>query len=244
MPLHIATRRALLSGGGSGYYKKILSTAPGSLIGFWRQNEESGTTSEDISGEDNDGSYTGVTLANARGPDGQPVPYYDGANDYNNIYSAAFNTDFDGSEGTALVWAKVNGAGVWTDGTERRLIQLRADTDNRLWMGRYIGNNEFSFFYEANATAESTDYAFSAMGWFCAAMTWSNSGDSVVFFINGDLVTSHSTIGTWAGALNNDQAIIGARITTPTNVWHGWLGPVAIWSTPLTPEQVAYVSAV
>ncbi|MFV1969356.1 MAG: hypothetical protein ACC628_28375, partial [Pirellulaceae bacterium] len=59
--------------------------------------EASGSISDDLSPQGNDGAYTGVTLGQPGIGDGRTCPLFDGANDYNNIYSAALNTDFDGA---------------------------------------------------------------------------------------------------------------------------------------------------
>ena len=84
----------------AGYIYKVLTADeasgydPSSLIGFWPQNELSGGVSIDHSGLGHDGAYTGVTLGQAGVPGmGMTSPLFDGANDFNNIYSADLAND-------------------------------------------------------------------------------------------------------------------------------------------------------
>ena len=84
----------------AGYIYKVLTADeasgydPSSLIGFWPQNELSGGVSIDHSGLGHDGAYTGVTLGQPGVPGmGMTSPFYDGANDFNNIYSAGLAND-------------------------------------------------------------------------------------------------------------------------------------------------------
>jgi len=75
-------------GGGSTYIDKVLSIQPANLIGYWPMNDASGAVALDYSGQGNNGAYTGVSLANAPGPDGgNSCPLFDGTSDFNNIYS-------------------------------------------------------------------------------------------------------------------------------------------------------------
>lgn len=88
----IGNRRALL--GGISYIDKVLGIEPANLVGLWPQNESSGSVSLDKSVHRHHGAYTGVTLGQPGVPGmGYTSPLYDGANDYNNIYSAGLAND-------------------------------------------------------------------------------------------------------------------------------------------------------
>ena len=106
------------------YAQRILSIAPNNIVGYWPLDEHSGTTVTDKSRQGNNGSYTGVTLNNAKGPDGRGIPFFDGTNDFGDIYSAALNSDFNGNEGAMMGWFKVQNSGVWTDGSTNRGIMF------------------------------------------------------------------------------------------------------------------------
>ena len=83
-----------------GYINKVLKPNssigydPSSLVGFWPQNEKSGLVSIDHSGLGHHGAYQGVDLGRAGVPGmGMTSPFYDGVNDFNNIYSAGLAND-------------------------------------------------------------------------------------------------------------------------------------------------------
>ena len=65
----LSTRRALLGGSG-GYNEKVLRTGP---IAYWPQDETSGTVARCLVNPAQNGTYTGVTLANdLTGRSGRP----------------------------------------------------------------------------------------------------------------------------------------------------------------------------
>lgn len=83
-----------------GYINKVLRPNPSigydpsSLVGFWPQNEKSGLVSLDHSGLGHHGAYQGVDLGRAGVPGmGMTSPFYDGINDFNNIYSPDLAND-------------------------------------------------------------------------------------------------------------------------------------------------------
>lgn len=232
--------------GGLSYAQKVLTIAPANLIGYWRLNETSGTNADDSSSQNNDGTYTGVDLANAAGPDGVKVPYFDGTNDYCNIYSAAFNSDFNGQSGTMAIWCKVNAAAVWTDAAFRKSFFVGVDVStNYVNIDKRATNNEMIFEYKAGGVLKSVSLTISSTAWFHLAVTWNLSGDQMIAYLNGTQTGSTQTgLGTWAGSLDALFCNIGARATTPVQVWHGWLAHAALWNTPLTPAQILSLATV
>lgn len=70
------------------YARRILVTRPQNLIGYWPMWEGNGVVSFDNSPNGYDGAYTGVTLAQPGIGDGRYSAFFDGVNDFNNIYSA------------------------------------------------------------------------------------------------------------------------------------------------------------
>ena len=105
---------------GEQYFNKVLGIQKADLIGHWPLNEGRNTTT--------------------------PAPAFDGTNSYVNIYSASLNTAFSGSAGTFLCWAKVSGAGVWTDAAWRNLITLRVDASNYVEIAKSSTNNRLSHY--------------------------------------------------------------------------------------------------
>lgn len=231
---------------GESYKEKVLSIEPDSSIGFWLQDEASGSVAYDSSGQGNDGAYTGVTLGQAGVPGmGYTSPLFDGANDYNNIYSVGLNADFGRAEGALLVWAKVSGAGVWTDGTPRYPVFLRADASNQVYV-RFTGANAVWVQHAAGGVALTAGSgALATTDFFSIGATWSTALDEFRLFIDGvqDGATQNG-LGTWVGNLAAAATVVGASNTVPASVFSGNLGPVALWNKALTPDQVAHLSKV
>jgi hypothetical protein len=194
-------------------------------------SELSGDTAVDLSPEGNDGAYTGVTLGQPGIGDGRQAPLFDGANDFNNIYSAALNTDFDPAEGALMVWAKVSGAGVWTDGGTRTIVGLRADVDNRIVFEKTGTNNNLFMRYNAGGVVEVESVTISTLEWFCLIITWSVADDEVQYFLNGAKQGETDTVlGTWAGGLATNETMFGSLNTAPFWIWDGNLAHGALWA--------------
>ena len=234
-------------GAGAGsYLQKLLSVQPAKLIAYWPLNETRGTTADNAEGTAaRDGDYTGVTLADAEGPDGQPVPLFDGTNDYCDIYSDSFRDAFDGSEGTLALFAKVENAGVLSDGTNRRAMNLLVDANNSIFCGRQSGANQINFVYEAGGVSEVNVITPGDTDWMHLAITWSAQADEVKFYYKGaQSGTTATGLGTWAGDLISSATLLGAATTVPGFVWQGWLAHAAVWTTPLTATEIAALATV
>lgn len=236
--------RALLGGGGN-YGDLVLSTGPTAL---WMQNESSGLTAYCLTNPAMNGTYNGVTLANDNtGPFGTPAPWFDGATSFNNIYSAALAAAFSGLEGTAMIWGKVANVGVWTDTVLRSLLTLRVNVNNYVLIAKSNVNNTRDWYYRANAVSDlSTEAAVTSLDWACHFLTWSDSGDQALAYIDGaQNGVAMAPIETWAGALVNGRTNIGADNTVgPANVFHGWEGPCGIWTRVLPLAEIASLSLV
>ena len=247
LPIAPLTGVPVFAPGGQTYLAKLLTIQPTNLIGLWPMGEKSGSVSVDESPEGNDGAYTGVTLNNSTGPTGEPVGLWDGANDFNNIYSAALNADFNNAELTVACWVKVVNAGVWTDTTLRYCMLIRADSNNRVVLFRTATNNQLALEYKAGGTAKQV--AFTDAGgrtdWLHLAITASVAAGEVKAYLDGAQVgATLGTLGTWVGALNSTRNHIGAGSTTPTLVWSGYLAYGAVWTKALTPAEVSAVATV
>ena len=232
----------------NGYINKVLGIASGNLIAYWPGNETSGTNADNAEGTAaRDGTYSGVTLDAITGPAGLPTGQWDGTNDVLDIYSTSLRDAFNDAEGTAMVWAKVSGAGVWTDSTNRYLLNLRTDSNNQVQFLKLTSNNDIFIRYEAGGVQETvTDSSLAGtLDWFHLAITWSVAADEMKAYINGSQVGSTQTVlGTWVGNLSSTETVIGAANTTPGSVWDGYLAHPAIWTTPLTGAQILDLATV
>ena len=229
------------------YMSRVKAIAGSTLIGYWPMGEPSGAVAYDQSGQANNGAYTGVTLGEPGAGDGRTCPLWDGANDYNNLYSAAFNADFTPAEFTVAVWAKVSAAAVWTDATTRYLMRLRADGNNETYLVRTATNNQLQAFCVGGAVGKqvASTALNGSTAWFHVAITRSAAGDAMKFFINGAQVGSTQTgIGAWVGALASSVTVMGAASNTPTAVWSGWMAHGLVCSAALSAANIAKLAKV
>lgn len=222
------------------YIQKVLSTESANLIGYWPLNETTGSTADDKSTQANDGAYVACTLNETGFGNGYPSVKLDGSTSYLNVYSSAFNTDFNGQEGTAMVWAKVDGA--WVAGTTCQIILFRVNDNNR--MGVQKNDSGFNCFNISGGTAvqNAININYSSADWFHVCITWSLSANQFGLFINGDpMFTAEylTGLGTWTGNLSSTSgALFGASATTPTFPFKGWLASAAVWNKALTRTQI------
>jgi hypothetical protein len=222
--------------------QRVLALDP---IGYWMQDEKSGVVSYDMvtarAGGARNGVYTGVTLGQPGIGDGRSTPFFDGANDYNDIFSVSFSNAFDGAEGSFAIWARVDAVGVWTDGSWRNLVDIRRDANNLISIAKSTANNRISFFYTAGGVAETFNAdGLADIDFFHIVMTWSAVGDSVFYYKDGALLGSDAGLGAWVvGALDANRTLIGATTQAPAQVWEGTLAHAAVWDYALSPTQIA-----
>lgn len=229
---------------GADYINKVKSVERQNLIGYWPMNEPTGAVAVDHSKELNNGAYTGVTLGQPGIGDGKTCPFFDGTNDFNNIYSAAFNVDFNGREGSCLVWAK----GDWTGTALRYLIGLRHSGTNAISIIKTSISGRVDFTYIADSTTDTVALTgLTGSGWRVFALTWSLSAGSgeLKAYVGGSQTGSTQTgLGTHNNTLGSTVATIGSANTTPASVWDGTLAHVPVWKTPLSAAQISNLAVV
>ena len=226
------------------YIDKIKAMNP---IAYWPMSEPSGSVALDASGNGRNGAYTGVTLGQAGIGDGRTAPSFDGVTSYNNVYGASLAAAFNGQQGSFLCWCKVQSAGVWTDGTTRRVILFQVDANNRVGIFKPTASNEMDCLYVAGGTSlGAAKTTFSPTGWFHVALTWNKSGDQMIFYVNGVAITPVSTgLGTFAGALLSTQTLLGSLNTgAAAQVWNGLMQHGAVFARTLSAAEVLSAATV
>lgn len=224
------------------YAEKVLSYSP---IAYWILGEAAGATAVcQVNSPAQDGAYTGVTLGQPGIGDGNTAPFFDGANDYVDIYSVALRDNISVTEFTIALWAKVNS---WADGTFRRFISIRGDNwDDIIHLFTHNANNTIFMQYEANNIPVTVQSNLGGTSdWFHLAITVSALADQMKSFVNGAQTGLTQTgLGAWAGGnIDTDRSLIGARFKT-ANVMNGWLAHCAVWDTPLTAPQILDLATV
>ncbi len=205
---------------------------------------DTGSTADDESGNNYDGTHTAVTSGATGIGDGRDATTYDGSTSYTDIYSSGFASAFSGAAGTVSVWAKVSGAGIWTDGTNREVVRILADGSNYVIIDRDTANDTLRFLYNAAATTETVTVSTSSTDWMHLAITWSKANDEVKVYFNGSQSGGTQTgLGTWAGSPATNTTNIGAPDNTPSgNVWDGDIAHVAVWDKVLTSSEISDLS--
>jgi hypothetical protein len=221
------------------YINKILGLFGSSIIAYWPLNERAGSVAFDLSGNGRNGAYTGVDLGRNGIGDRQTCPYFDGANDYLDIYSANLAAAFNGNEGSFLVWLEVRNPSIWTDGIGRIAARLRADGNNYVQLDKNTLINSWRGLYVAGSVIKQMSVTYSNGAFFNCAITWSKSDDSVKIYLNGvqALSTLHS-LGVWSGSLVSGSTVIGASSTTPGSPWCGYLAHALLLNRAATPAEV------
>ena len=230
------------------YMQRVLATDP---IAYWMLDEKQGNVAYDVSRNEFHGAYTGVTLGQPGIGDGRTAPFFDGANDFVDIHSAALKAIFDGAggiAGTMAIWAKVFNIGVWTDGNLRWAfgIENNFNTDR---IAIYLSDNDpIIWEYVAGAVQERRIRAELSIAWMYLVMTWDKNagvnGEKRSYFNGVQEGATQTALGVWADNLGINKMVIGALNTGVLFPWHGYLAHAALWDTPLTPAQIADLAVV
>jgi len=219
----------------------VLSTGP---IAYWPLDESAGTTARCLVNSAQNGTYTGVTLANdSAGPFGTPAPFFDGANDYVNVKTATLEALWNagGAEWSIMTWWRAANVGVWTDAAYRYVFMGIDTANDYALIGRTNVNNQFRVVWRANATTQTDlQNGLTTTDWQSYIVTRSEAAGEVKYYRNGALLaTDGPAIGAWASAGGWTNILIGAETTVPAQVWHGWIAHTALWNRALTPGNIA-----
>lgn len=230
--------------GGVSYVDEILALF--NPIAWWRQAEGVGAISNDVIDSPNqDGAYTGISwrVPPDTTPNSGASPYFDGANDYDNVFTGTFQGNWNGAVGSVMVLARVE-PGAWTDGANRYLLHVAVDANNEIRIWKTNANNTVRWIYRAGGSTDQLIQAGHAdTDWFTVGMTWIRAAPNEIrFYFNGVLELGPQAIGVWVG--NIVTAIIGASTLVPALVWHGNIADVLIFDTVLSGPQMATLSGI
>ena len=243
MGLLLSTRRTMVSAGQT-YSDKVMGYGP---IAYWPLNEVSGTTAACLVNAAQNGTYSSDVSAMGIGTgigDGNTAVYFDGANDYVNILTATMTAAFGKLTGTFMIWGKVNAVGIWTDGAQHYLAQLRADANDYFVMAKAVANNRLIHTYRAGGVSEILlEDAVSTTAWSCHVVTWDKTGTgNAISYRDSTPINTLAIANNWTANLT--LAVIGAQNVVPNNAWHGWLAHCALWDRPLSVAEITALAAV
>jgi hypothetical protein len=211
-------------------------------IGYWPSNETSGTVAKDWGGLSQNGSFSGVSLADAAAPAviGGSVPLYDGSA-FMNFYSTSLSALFDGDAGTFMALAKVSNAGVWSDNTARYIAHIDYGSDNDVLLFKGADNVLYVRRRAGGANKTVSKAGFSGTDFFQVGITWDKVADEVIMYFNGAQEGAKQTsIASWTGVnMLSTQNIVGANTQTPSDGWLGWIAHILILNKAATATEVA-----
>ncbi len=200
---------------------------PSSSVGYWKFDENQGTTMRDSStnkngGTDNSESWTtgvsGSALSFGTSNNYVSVPDSSSLNPTSISVSAwVYPTSF-------VLWDSVvmkASSGAWTDG---------------YGLAHYQGTNDINF-YINNYNANYATGTMSLNKWSFVVGTYNNTHISL--YINGALVNSHP----YSGAINNVAAPLfigmGAGGGGVQYLWHGSIDEVQVWNKSLSQNEIS-----
>lgn len=234
MPRQLATLG--IGAGVYAYTRKVQALSP---IAYWPMAELSGTVAQDASGNGRNGAYTAVTLGQSGIGDGRTAPSLDGTTSYNNVFGASLAAAINTAVGTVQVWFRMTEN---VDGTNRFLINLFTDVNNRLVLDRTAATT-MRWRYVAGGTTKTLNITVANTLWHQFVVTWSKAADQAIGYLDGVQQGATQTgLGTWVGAVGT--ALIGASTAAPTFAWSGLEAHAAIWTTVLSGTQVAALARV
>ena len=187
------------------YIDKVVTLCGANLLAYWPVSEAAGSTLDNYEGTAaRDGSVTGVTLAQTGIGDGLTSGYWDGANDYGNVYSASLSGVFSFDEGTLGLWANFDD---WACASDRGVVAFRSVDDvNQKQVGiTKLNSVKRLYFLRRNTSGEAkqVDSGVQVLsGWHHLGLTWSVTSGLLTAYIDGVSVgtpQSGLTAMTWTG---------------------------------------------
>ncbi len=215
------------------YFKRVMALGP---IGYWPLWDQSGTTAQDISGNGFDGANSAVALGAPGIGDGRTASSYDGLTSVTVVASAGLSAAFDGSLLSIMVFLRVSGAGVWTDGDTRHSVLFQADGANFVSVNKNTNNNQAQAWYNAGGVFKAIPFNTSTVSYINFILTASDNtnDDELKLYVNGAQTGATVTgLGTWAG--NPTTATIGRGGIA--SWFDGDEAHVALWDRVLTPAE-------
>lgn len=169
------------------------------------------------------GSISGATLyqQGSTADEAGPSNSFDKVNDFVNEYSVDFNSAWSPATLTMGVFAQIDSAATWTDGTARYIMIRQVDANNLYYIRKSSANNTVQFNAVSGGITKTVNATFSSTGMHYFAMTI--SGGNMEAFIDGVSVGTGTGLGTWAGNLATTTTVAGALSTSGNQPWGGYI---------------------
>jgi hypothetical protein len=230
----------------SPYATKVLAVNRSHLVAYWPLWEGAGSIAVDLNGNPRSGAYSAVTLEATGAGDGRTAASFNGTTSICNIYSAAFAGAFNGAAGTMAIWAKMAGAGNWTDGLNHYLFAVGFSGAHSVRLFKTTVNGNLNCSYIANSITKAVTIASgSPAGWYHLAITWDKAADQMKAYLNGvQSGVTQTGLGVWSGTPISTQCIVGGLTTTLSNLFAGTLAHAAVWDVALSAANITTLATV
>ncbi len=210
------------------YANRIKSIFGSSLMIYLPSWEAVGPTAYDQSGNNQNGTYSSVTLGQPGIGDGKTCPLFDGIND-----AVVIPHIWSLTEGTYMHWCKVPSVDVWNDNTDRGAF---------IWsngMGEYGGfmktmNGLFRYIMYADYDPGDT------LEWFHVATTYSAAANQIIGYFNGVAVGAPQPFTTFT---THGDGYIGT-FWAGQPCWSGWIAHWLVLDRVATPAEIAQAARV
>jgi len=200
-------------------------------VGYWRFEEQTGTTAYDLSGNFNTGTLANGPTWSAGGAVGGALKF-DGVDDYINI----------GNNSSINITHPITiGAWVYPTGfnSYNTVIGKRDGASAVNYSFRINSNTTLEYYFADGSWRNfTTSYTFSANNWYYIAVTVNNSGD-IIMYINGNNVGSFSTAFTPLTA-SNPLGIGSYHGDAAIELFKGIIDEVKIYNYARSARQIAY----
>ena len=221
------------------------------FVGLWPLDEESGTTTYDISPNGYNATSSGLLRSNVQrsflAPDGGKCAQFDGSASYVNLYGAiAKEPTTIGSISVLVAVPTDNLKGT----TKMQIITLKYDAQNYIDITFDTTAYRFNGAYEAGDTldAVNSDLVYNvAYGpqWHQFGLTWDAANNALKFYVDGKQQGStQASLGTWTGAMASTTMVLGSSSTTAADVLTGYAARLGIWSVVLPAATMADLAVV
>jgi hypothetical protein len=181
---------------GRGYLWQQPFVVDANTIGLWHLDETAGVPA-DASQYANNGVNNGMDYEGI----GQFGTGLEATGVTDNIDVIAVSGEWNGAEGSVLVWFKAASISTLTSGTSV-LFDARADANNLVRIGIDSGNLTFEYIAASTAETIQAVHPNPDTEYHAYKITWSAANDEVKAFVDGVQFGSTQTgLGVWAGAL-------------------------------------------
>lgn len=225
--------------GGKSYSDKVLDYSP---IAYWPLWETSGTVAQCLINSSQNGSYTSDVSSwpvQSGIGDGNTAPYFDGINDWVNVFTPALAAVANPKEITIMIWVKPV---TWADIIRHEAFSFH-NTDAR-FLFMYKVDGTANYFrarrrWDANNDLQD-DAAAAGLNYICYVLRVSESANQVSLYKNGIRVDGFdATAVVWVPPIL--RAAIGYSITFSANKWNGNIAHVALFNV-LSEAAIADIS--